>query len=163
MHEAFEVVHSYLMESLFDPIEKQLVKDIEGLGFSNRAGLITFRYKRKQYNIAYSPSNFLVIPELKEHLHPQMELLVIEEKEVNREKLQISAYICRMLNKADSFIDVYNLLPESVHRYLNGIINKCGRAITISPEEITAIYASEKEAIHFLNNRILTNLLLGDK
>ena len=163
MHESFEMVHSYLMAALFDPIMNQLVRDIEEVGFSNRKGILIFRYKGGMYN-SHLLTNFMATPELDPRLHPQMELLYIEKKEVDIEKLTVSAYICRMMNLADSYMDIYNLLPESTHQYLNIVIHRFinGSLPTLHLDVTTLAQESEKDAIQLINNRILTNLLLGD-
>ena len=163
MYESFEILHSYLMEALFAPINNQLRRDVREVALSNSNEASPFRYKGKLYNSPIFLS-FSVAFELDNHLHPQMELLVKEQKEVKIEELKVSAYICRMLNLADSLIDVCNLLPESTHQYLNIIINKSinDSLPTLNLARITLTQESEKDAIQLINNRILTNLLLGD-
>ena len=157
-------IKDLLYNFLYDPIELKFRKQLDWIIARNTvligASHKSFVYKGELHS---SEPTFC---RKQNKLHPQMRSYMDdylkEQKVINdREIPLVIGFITKLLNTSNTLSDYLKILPESVHRPIQKLIDSCPcRAKQLSPEFIVNFTEDNKDSIDLIKRRMVINLLI---
>ena len=160
-----QYIKDVLYSFLYDPIEKQLKRQLDALIIKNSvligASHTSFMYKGTLYSIDDSrpprKMNMLV-----NQLHPFMDEYLKEVKKLNNVELPyVLGFITQVLNSSNDLHDYLRVLPDSIHRPIEKIIASCPcRSKHLTEDVIESLQTKNKVSIDLIKQRMVTNLLI---
>lgn len=100
-------------------------------------------------------------PRLAPELHAEMEEYLKDLRELNRVEIPfVLGFINQVLNSSNDLQDYLKILPESIHKPIQELIDSCGcRTTHLSPESVEEIKARNVQSIELMKQRLVLNLL----
>lgn len=158
-------IKDVLYELLYTPIQKQFKQRLEQITVKNSVlggySHNSFMYKNVLYNcdtnVLPRKMNRLVI-----QLQPAMNEYLKELKQLNEKELPyVLGYINQVLNSSNELHDYLRLLPPSVHRPIEGLVNTCPcRGKKLPDETVALLQEKNLGSVQLMKNRMVTNLLI---
>jgi len=159
-----EQIKEALYAFIYSPVERSFNQRLNNLILRNAVSLCyshrSFYYKGKMYSVDTGRP-----PLLRNKLSPQfttqMEEYLEDLRQLKEEELPyVTGFINQVLNASNGFEDYLHILPESVHKPIEKMINQCAcRNRQLSDEAIQLLKEKNKEPINMLKQRMLMNLI----
>ena len=160
---AKQQIKDLLYGHLYEPVEFKFNQRLKSLIDRNdilqNKTAECFSYKAE----LYSADGRLMrgAPRLVPELHAEMEEYLKDLRELNRVEIPfVLGFINQVLNSSNDLQDYLKILPESIHKPIQELIDSCGcRTNHLSPETIEEIKARNAQSIELMKQRLVLNLL----
>lgn len=158
-------IKELLYAFLYEPVQRQFKHRLDALITRNTmitgASHNSFAYKGHLYSNdpAAQPRK---LTRLVPQLAPDMDAYLTELKQLNDlEVPYVMGFINQVLNSSNDLHDYLRLLPSSVHRPIQELINSYPyRTKHLSDEQVQEMQAKNQQAIDLVKRRMVTNLLI---
>jgi len=125
-----------------------------------------FRYKEDVYIAC--PEDFRPWhkkSELHESLQPQMDALILEKKELTMSRLRVHALFSRAVNICENVLDLYVILPEYTHSYIDKALPVVPRAdikaqVTLTTRDLMMFRKQNEPHYDHANERFMVKMLM---
>jgi len=150
---------------LYAPIDKEFQDRLNQIAHKNTLlggyAHTSFIFKNVTYNCDTTAlprkQNRLLI-----QLQPLMNDWLTDAKLLNEKELPfVMGFINQVLNSSNELHDYLRLLPESLHHPVQRLIDSCPcRGKKLSNETVSLLQDKNKDTIHLMKRRMVTNLLI---
>ena len=156
-----DALYQFLYASVKEKLDKQLATIIERNMAITGYPHGSFTYKSIWYtNDQTRPPRKLnkLVPQL----HGDMDAYLEEIDQLNEKELPyVLGFINQVLNSSNDLHDYLRILPDSVHRPIQRMIDSCPcRTKKLSEEEINTLQTINKHSIDLIKRRMVTNLII---
>lgn len=157
-----DILYKFLYTPAKEKYERRLkeiiIKNCQLIGNANES----FIYR----GITYCVNDDVRLPRrmnrLDSALHQEMDKYIADTKQLNEHELPyVLGFINQVLNSSNDLQDYLKILPESVHKPIQALIDTCGcRMPKLAPETVLEIQTKNQIPIQLMKERLVQNLLM---
>ena len=152
----YTFIYMPVINTFKNRLESIIVRNAVISGYSHKS----FVYKGELYSCdTASPPR--KANRLSVQLKMEMDDYLKDIKELNNKEIpMVLGFINQVLNTSDRLSDYLRVLPESIHRPLEDLINACPcRSLQMTDTEVSRMKQQNKSSIDLLKQRLIINLL----
>ena len=162
---AKEMIKTRLYSFLYGPVREKLQQRLKQIITKNSMihhnDQPFVQYKGQVFAYDHSAMMPRKINRLDKQLRPLMDDYLKDKDQLDREELPyVLNYINQVLNASNSLQDYLRLLPDSVHKPLQELLEQCGcRYAKLAPEQVQELQQKNQAAIQLMKQRMILNLI----
>lgn len=161
-----ELIKTKIYEFLYAPVDKDFAKRLRTIitknSLLNGNGQEWVSFKGVYYSFEGTVTRPRPVNRLKPELKPIMSDYLEDLQQLNDHELPyVLGFINQVLNSSNSIQDYFKVFPESTHRPIQELIDKCGcRSDHLDADSIAKMTERNAVPIELMKKRMVLNLLI---